>query len=79
MTAINDGVLKFKLLDGKSAETSGGLLIMMPPESADDFMKELENEYGQKSWVVGEVSKGQRNAVLSAKPDVIEVTGMHIQ
>lgn len=46
MAAIDEGVFDFKLLKGKSAETSGGLLMMMPPENADDFMKELENEYG---------------------------------
>ena len=60
MAAIDENVFDFRLLKGRSAETSGGLLIMMPPENANDFMRELEQEYGQKSWIVGEVSKGER-------------------
>lgn len=58
MAAVDRSVFDFNLLKGTSAETSGGLLVMMPPSTADDYMKELEGEYGQKSWVIGEVSKG---------------------
>lgn len=32
----------FKLLDGKSAETSGGLLIAIPKNNAEAFVKELK-------------------------------------
>ena len=46
MAAIDENVFDFRLLAGRSAETSGGLLIMMPPDNANDFMRELEQEYG---------------------------------
>lgn len=46
MEIINDNVLNFKLLEGYSAETSGGLLVMVPPEKAEQFQEELENEFG---------------------------------
>ena len=47
---INENVMDFKLLDGFSAETSGGLLIMMPEDNAQDFQKELKEENGQITW-----------------------------
>ena len=55
---VNNQIFDFKLLDGFSAETSGGLLIMVPPSKADDFQKELLESYGQKCWVIGEVTEG---------------------
>ena len=57
---INKSVLDFKLLDGYSAETSGGLLVMVPPSKVDDFQNELLESYGQKSWNIGEVIAGTR-------------------
>ena len=32
----------FKLLDGSSAETSGGLLIILPHDQVDGFLKEFK-------------------------------------
>ena len=55
MEVINDNVLDFKLIEGYSAETSGGLLVMVPPEKAQQFQEDLEEEFGQKSWVIGDV------------------------
>jgi len=46
-TWVNDNILNFKLLEGYSAETSGGLMTMVPPENAEAFMKELEDKFGQ--------------------------------
>ena len=37
MDQINDNVFDFKLMKGFSAETSGGLFAMVPPESLDAF------------------------------------------
>ena len=37
MDKINDNVLNFKLREGLSAETSGGLFVMVPPEALRDF------------------------------------------
>jgi len=45
MSDINKHVVDFKLTEGKSAETSGGLLIMVPPEKVEVFMEDLEKLY----------------------------------
>jgi selenide,water dikinase len=37
MDIINKEIFNFRLLDGYSAETSGGLLIMVPPEKVSLF------------------------------------------
>lgn len=50
MEAINDNVLNFKLKEGYSAETSGGLLVMVPPDKVDAFQNDLKNDFGQTSW-----------------------------
>jgi selenide,water dikinase len=54
----------FKVTEGFSAETSGGILTMMPPDRARDFIKASLGEYGQTVWVVGSVTKGSRKAIL---------------
>lgn len=46
MDIINKEILNFKLLDGYSAETSGGLFIMLPPETAQDYIKEHREVVG---------------------------------
>ena len=46
MDVINKEVFNFKLIEGYSAETSGGLLIMVPPDKAQVFQEDLEKEYG---------------------------------
>ncbi len=53
MDVINKEILNFKLLDGYSAETSGGLFIMLPPETVKDYMKEHREVVGQECWEVG--------------------------
>jgi selenide,water dikinase len=54
---INDQVFDFRLKLGYSAETSGGLLVSMPPENADAFIRELEELDGVPAWIVGNVVK----------------------
>lgn len=63
----------FQLLQGHSAETSGGLLICLPREQAAAFCKDVEKQEGYPSWIVGIVEKGQRTARIIDKPRVIEV------
>ncbi len=63
----------FQLLQGRSAETSGGLLICLPREQAASFCKDIEKQEGYQSWIVGIVEKGDRNARIIDKPRVIEV------
>jgi hypothetical protein len=52
------GMHDFKVTEGYSAETSGGILTLMEPQYADLFRDELLKEYGQRSWIVGKVIKG---------------------
>lgn len=63
----------FGLLQGHSAETSGGLLIALPREQAAAFCKDIEKQEGYQSWIIGIVEKGQRTARIIDKPRVIEV------
>ena len=58
------GIHDFKVTQGFSAETSGGILTMMRPDRARDFIKASLGEYGQTVWVVGSVTKGSRKAIL---------------
>ncbi|XP_071816467.1 inactive selenide, water dikinase-like protein [Apostichopus japonicus] len=63
----------FQLLQGYSAETSGGLLIAFPREQAASFCRALESSDGNPAWIIGVVDNGERTAVMNAKPRVIEV------
>jgi len=65
----------FQLLQGYSAETSGGLLITLPREQAAAYCKDIEKQEGYQSWIVGIVEKGNRTARIIDKPRVIEVPG----
>jgi len=49
----------FKLLDGFSSETSGGLLICMPEEKAKSFCDELAQLDQQPAWIIGKVVPAQ--------------------
>jgi hypothetical protein len=40
------GMHDFKVKEGFSAETSGGIFTMIAPEKANDFMKESLEKYG---------------------------------
>jgi len=46
MTDINSEVMDFKLTKGFSAETSGGLFVMVPPDKVSAFQNDLKNEFG---------------------------------
>ncbi len=52
---VNDQVFNFRLKVGYSAETSGGLLVSIPPENAQAFIEELEELDGTPAWIVGKV------------------------
>lgn len=62
----------FGLLQGYSAETSGGLLIAMSRENATAFCEEIERIEGQSAWIIGVVEQGDRTASI-VQPRVIEV------
>lgn len=63
----------FQLLQGHSAETSGGLLICLPREQAAAYCKDIEKTEGHQAWIIGIVEKGNRTARIIDKPRVIEV------
>jgi selenide,water dikinase len=65
----------FRLLEGYSAETSGGLLICMTPQDAEAYVKEIQEREGLPAWIVGMVSmeEGGRKAVLEEGYKIIEV------
>jgi selenide,water dikinase len=59
MEIINKHVLNFKLTEGYSAETSGGIFCMIEPSKVKDFVRDHKEVYGQDVWVVGEAVKAQ--------------------
>lgn len=63
----------FQLLQGFSAETSGGLLLSIPSENAASFISELEAEDGCPAWIIGTVEDGERGATILPNPTIIEV------
>ena len=64
----------FKVKQGYSAETSGGILTMLEPTKAKDFIAELEQAHGQKSWIVGEVVKGAGKATIREDVETIAIS-----
>ena len=72
--AVDTSVFDFRLLKGYSAETSGGLMVCMPEESAQGYCKELEELDGCPSWVIGRVIKNpERKAIIVKNFKVLEV------
>eukprot|EP00005_Dracoamoeba_jomungandri_P005170 CAMPEP_0174261402 /NCGR_PEP_ID=MMETSP0439-20130205/11411_1 /TAXON_ID=0 /ORGANISM="Stereomyxa ramosa, Strain Chinc5" /LENGTH=243 /DNA_ID=CAMNT_0015345873 /DNA_START=346 /DNA_END=1077 /DNA_ORIENTATION=+ len=64
----------FKLLEGWSAETSGGLLMTLPGvEAAEAYCKEIFELEGEPAWIVGKVIEGERKAYISEDVKIIEV------
>lgn len=61
-----------KLYSGKMVETSGGLLISLPTEYAQEFCNEFSSISGDDCWIVGHVVAGSRKAILE-NPQIIEV------
>jgi selenide,water dikinase len=59
MDVVSTSMNVFKLLEGTSAETSGGLLIMMPSDKAEQYCREIEEREGQPAWIVGDIIEGQ--------------------
>lgn len=62
----------FKLKIGESAETSGGLFIVIEREKAELFLQDFLNLEGRAAYVVGEVVEGDRKVVME-DCEVLEV------
>lgn len=72
--ASGDGAcINFKLLEGFSAETSGGLLICLPRVEAEQFCEEIESVDGVPAWIIGDVVEGDHTADILEGVNVIEV------
>lgn len=63
----------FQLLQGYSAETSGGLLMAISPEGAEAVKEELWKLEGEKAWVIGTVQAGTGTARIVDSPTILEV------
>jgi len=63
----------FKLKEGYSAETSGGLLVCLPAEEAAAYCAAIEAEEGWPAWQIGRVEAGERTAEIAAGAEVIDV------
>lgn len=61
MKEIDEAVQIWSLMKGFSAETSGGLFICLPKETAQDFCKELESIDQTPAWIIGEVVESQED------------------
>ena len=70
---LDKQVRDFKLKEGLSAETSGGLLVVLPRENASGFLEAFEREEGRPAWVVGEVVQGSKKAMIAEGVAVEEV------
>lgn len=72
---IDKIVRNFRLVEGYSSETSGGLLICLPPESAQNFVTEMI-KYGQHALIVGDVipaDDGVSGAIIDTQLKIFEV------
>ena len=64
----------FKLVAGKSAETSGGLLLAIGPENADSFIEKLKEINGHDIWKVGSVVSGSKSAKIATGLKILEIS-----
>jgi len=62
MDIVNDKIRNFKLKDGYSPETSGGLLLTISRENAQKFVDEM-NTLNEWAWIIGEVIENDMKVV----------------
>lgn len=65
--------LDFKLLQGFSAETSGGLMVCLSKDKAIEFCKEIESIDGVPGWIIADVVQGDRSAEILPDVKIVEV------
>ena len=63
----------FQLVQGYSAETSGGLLMAISREGAEELIKDIKEMEGCDAWIIGTVESGERTANIVEGPKIIEV------
>jgi hypothetical protein len=66
----------FNVKQGTAAETSGGLLVVLPPEHVDGFLREFRTR-SAFGWHIGEVVAGversRNSAVVADGCETVEV------
>ena len=63
----------YGLLNGELSETSGGLLIALPKESAVSFCEEIKTKENLDAFVIGDVIEGDKTVKIVDEPNIIEV------
>jgi len=63
MKEVDDKVSTFSLIEGFSAETSGGLFICLPADKAEAFCKEIEQIDKWPAWIIGNVVKSEEDRI----------------
>ena len=65
MSNVDKEVQLFKLHEGYSAETSGGLMLCLPADKADKYIAEIQKIDNEPAWIIGcvvENSTGNKNS-----------------
>ncbi|CAJ1948011.1 unnamed protein product [Cylindrotheca closterium] len=71
---VNDKVFNFRLTVGYSAETSGGLMVCLPPDQAEGYMNSVKEADGSESWIIGRVVEdADRKAKIADDIKYLEV------
>jgi selenide,water dikinase len=79
MKKVDEQIKMFNLLEGKSSETSGGLLICLRPEEAKTFCEEIEAIEHYPAWIIGRVLSRdttthlQNTAYIVKDPIILEI------
>ena len=68
---IAKGGRNFRLLEGTSSETSGGLLVCLSSGDADSFVDDMRKE-GGTAWIIGDVMAGSKTSRIDENPNIIE-------
>ncbi|EFO92859.1 CRE-SELD-1 protein [Caenorhabditis remanei] len=66
---IETGGEGFRLYEGRSAETSGGLLIAMSEENAKNYIAELSSLDNAPAWIVGRVLEKTGESIARIVPN----------
>jgi len=61
-----------RLLSGQAVETSGGLLISMPSNVANDFCRDYEKACQHSAWIIGRVVDGSRQVKVADTPKFLD-------
>jgi selenide, water dikinase len=67
---------RFRLVEGYSAETSGGLFIALSPDVAEQFIQEIQELDKQPAWIVGRVVEARdskNQAIIINDVNIIDV------